>query len=161
MSSVTITFQKDGRSINIQGNQSDMLAEISLKYGQKVGINDFSKFNFLHNSKSLNPSTFKSLAELGIYNGAVINVVSAQVKYINVCFAIIGKKITIQGESNMKFSELASKFCVKAGITQADQPKFIFNSMQLSAEEPKTLELLGLHDNSKIEVVLLKDVIGA
>ena len=161
MSFLTLSFKKDGRSINIQALQTEMLAEVSLKYCQKVGINDISKYTYMLNSKPLSPSTYKSLAELGIYNGAVINVVSAQVKYINVCFAIIGKKITIQGESNMKFSELASKFCVKAGITQADQPKFIFNSMQLSAEEPKTLELLGLHDNSKIEVVLLKDVIGA
>ena len=162
MSFLTLSFKKDGRSINIQALQTEMLAEVSLKYCQKVGINDISKYTYMINSKPLNPSTYKSLAELGIYNDTVINVVSSQQQqFINICFAIIGRTINIQGELNMKFSDLAKKVCIKGGITPDDQPKFIFNSMQLGLDEPRTLVRLGLKNNSRIEVVLLKDVIGA
>ena len=161
MSNLTITFINGGVSINIQANQSDMLAEIVLKYIQKVGIKDIKDYTFLYNSNPINPNTFKSLGELRINNGAKIFVIGVQQKFINICFAIIGRTINIQAERNMKFSDLATKFCTKAGVTAADQPKFLFNSMQMGIDDQRTLEQLSIRDNTRIEVVLLKDVIGA
>ena len=90
-----------------------------------------------------------------------MNQMNNQQKYLNIYFSCIGRTIIIQGESNMKFSDLASRFCTKSGFSAADQPKFILNSQQLGLDEPRTLAELNLRDNARIEVVLLKDVIAA
>ena len=101
---------------------------------------------------------------MGINNGAIIRVVKGnvgQIKYMNICFSIIGRNVIVQGQSNMKFSELVAKFSIKADIKPEDKATFILNSEQVNGEDPRTLSDLNLHDQSRIEVVLIKDVIGA
>ena len=164
MSFITLTFIKDGLNMNIQATSEMMFAEVIFKYVGKVGINNASDFTFLFNSNSINPNTFKSLKELGINNGAIIKVVKGsggQIKFMNICFSIIGRNVIVQGQSNMKFSELVGKFSIKADIKPEDKPTFILNSQQMNGDDSRTLAELNLHDQSRIEVVLIKDVIGA
>ena len=164
MSFITITFIKDGSNMNIQARSDMMFVEVIYKYIGKVGISNTNEFSFLFNSNPINPSTFKSLNDLGINNGAIIRVVKGnvgQIKYMNICFSIIGRNVIVQGQSNMKFSELVAKFSIKADIKPEDKATFILNSQQVNGEDPRTLSDLNLHDQSRIEVVLIKDVIGA
>ena len=154
----------NGSNMNIQATSDQMFAEVIFKYIGKVGISNIKEFSFLFNSNPINPSTFKSLNDLGINNGAIIRVVkgdAGQIKYMNICFSIIGRNVIVQGQSNMKFSELVAKFSIKADIKPEDKATFILNSQQVNGEDSRTLSDLNLHDQSRIEVVLIKDVIGA
>ena len=113
--------------MNIQATSDQMFAEVIFKYIGKVGISNIKEFSFLFNSNPINPSTFKSLNDLGINNGAIIRVVkgdAGQIKYMNICFSIIGRNVIVQGQSNMKFSELVAKFSIKADIKPEDE--FLF-----------------------------------
>ena len=164
MSFITITFIKDGSNMSIQATSEMMFAEVIYKYIGKVGINNINEFSFLFNSNPINPNSYKSLSQLGINNGATIRVVKGsegQIKFMNICFSIIGRNVIVQGQSNMKFSELVSKFSIKADIKPEDKATFILNSQQVNGEDSRTLSELNLHDQSRIEVVLIKDVIGA
>ena len=164
MSFVTVTFIKDGSNINMQAKSDTMFAELIYKYLGKVEINNIDDISFLYNSNPINPQNFKSLNELGINNGAIIRVVKGkvdQIKFMNICFSIIGRNVIVQGQSNMKFSELAAKFSVKADVKPEDKATFILNSQQVNGNDSRTLSELNLHDQSRIEVVLIKDVIGA
>ena len=82
-------------------------------------------------------------------------------KCYNICFSIIGRNVMVQGQSNMKFSELTAKFCIKADIKPEDKATYILNSQQMDGNDSRTLKELNFHDQSRIEVVLIKDVIGA
>ena len=164
MSSITIIFIKDGSNINMQTTTNTMFAELIFKYLGKVGINNANDFSFLFNSNPINPNSYKSLNELGINDGAIIKVVKgsvAPIKFWNICFSIIGRNIIVQGQSNMKFSELVKKFVIKADVKPEDKATFILNSQQVDGNNSSTLQELNLHDQSRIEVVLIKDVIGA
>ena len=131
-----------------------------MKYLNKAGINNIQDYSFVFNSKTLNPNNYKSLKDLTLYDGAIIRVVSG-VKFLNIFFNLNGRTISVQGQSNMKFSELAAKFSNKAGIDAGQLPTFIFSSRQISLNEPQTLAQLNMQDQSKIEVVLTSLVIGA
>ncbi len=61
----------------------------------------------------------------------------------------------------MMFAELAMKYFGKAGISNEDQPKFIFNSQELKTDSCKTLADLKIRDGARIEVVIGKNIIGA
>lgn len=160
MSNINICFIKDGASIKMQVKSDMMFAELVFKYINKLGINNIQDYSFIHNSKPLNPNSYKSLQDLYLNDGAQIRVVSGA-KFLNIFFNLNGRTISVQGQSNMKFSELAAKFYNKAGIEQGQQPTFIFSSKQISPNETKTLSELNIQDQSKIEVVLTSLVIGA
>ena len=161
---MNVTFEKNGQRINIQTTDNVMFAEIAMKYCTKIGI-DAGQLEFFLNSKKLSLNSPKLLNELNINNGTVIKVVGKgnqnEVKYINVVFAVIGRSIILQGQTNQKFSDLAKKFCTKAGLNNYDQPLFILNSQLISPDDSRTLGELNLRDQARIEVTLLKDVIGA
>ena len=80
---------------------------------------------------------------------------------INVTFIQAGQPINMQVVDNMMFAEVAMKYFNKMGITQTDQPKFLFNSKELKTDSYKSLAELGIRNMSRIEVVIGKDVIGA
>ena len=82
-------------------------------------------------------------------------------KYLNIIFTLNGKPVNVQGEKDMKFSQVAQRLMTKAGITEEQLPIFISNSTRIEHNEPKTLSQLNIKDQAKIEVVLQKDVIGA
>ena len=150
--------------MNMQVTSNMMFAEVIFKYLGKVGINNAQDYSFIFNSNTIKADTYKSLNELGINNGAIIKVVrggTQMIKYMNICFSIIGRNIIVQGQSNMKFSEIAAKFCIKADVKPEDKATFILNSQQVNGDDSRTLAELNLHDQSRIEVVLIKDVIGA
>ena len=161
---MNVTFEKNGQRINIQTTDNVMFAEIAMKYCTKIGI-DAGQLEFFLNSKKLSLNSPKLLNELNINNGTVIKVVGNgnknEVKYINVVFAVIGRSIILQGQTNQKFSDLAKKFCVKADVKDTDQPIFILNSQKIGPNDSRTLGELNLRDQSRIEVTLSKDVIGA
>ena len=185
---MNIQFYKDGFPLTMQVQQDDLLFEVASKYSVKIGLNGvIDNLNFYFNNQPLYPNSGKSLSEYQIYNGAVINVFEKgkqpfmpnipnpnppNVQFpcsnpgtgpmqMNILFAIIGRNVLVQGTPDMKFCELATRFCTKANISPNDQPGFILNSVQLTQDDQRTLRELKLRDQSRIEVVLKKDVIGA
>ena len=72
-----------------------------------------------------------------------------------------GQIVTVQTRSDVMFSEVAFKFCNKAGILGNDKVKFIYNNEELKIESPKSLAELKLRDNAKVEVVMTSTVVGA
>ena len=114
--------------------------------------------NMGNNPNMGNPSNMGNNPNMG--NPANIgNVVNDN--NINILFTLSGKFVTVQGELNMKFSEAIKKFFTKSGVTPEQQPIFILNSIRYFPDEEHTLSELNLHNQSKIEVVLQKDVVGA
>ena len=161
---MNVTFEKNGQRINIQTTDDEIFPAIALKYCSKIGI-DSSQLEFFLNSKKLGLNSPKTLKELNINNGTVIRVVGKgnqnEIKYINVVFAVIGRSVMVQGQTNMKFSDLVKKFCTKADVKDTDQPIYILNSQKISPDDSRTLGELNLRDHARIEVTLSKDVIGA
>ena len=72
-----------------------------------------------------------------------------------------GQIVTVQTRSDVMFSEVAFKFCNKAGRLGNDKVKFIYNNEELKIESPKSLAELKLRDNAKVEVVMTSTVVGA
>ena len=161
---MNVTFDKNGQRINIQTTDDEIFPAIALKYCTKIGI-DAGLLEFFLNSKKLGLNSPKTLKELNINNGTVIRVVGKgnqnEIKYINVVFAVIGRSVMVQGQTNMKFSDLVKKFCTKADVKDTDQPIYILNSQKISPDDSRTLGELNLRDHARIEVTLSKDVIGA
>ena len=79
----------------------------------------------------------------------------------NILFTLNGKNITIQGNPNMKFSEVVVKFSTKALVTPDKLPTFFLNSEKVSPDDQRTLSELKLRNYSRIDVVLQKEIIGA
>ena len=81
--------------------------------------------------------------------------------FVNIMFIIAERNIMIQGSSNTKFCELVDKLRTKANLHYTDKPIFIFNSIQIMADDQRTISELKLRDQSRIEVILHNDVLGA
>ena len=179
---MNIQFNKDGFIFLMSVQKDDLFFEVASKYSVKIGLNgEIDKLTFYFNDQLILPDSGKSLSEYQIYNGAIINVfekgkqpfipknefmprifnVYPSDNLMNILFAIIGRNVLVQGTPDMKFCELARKFCTKANISPNDQPAFILRSVQLNLEEQRTLSDLKLRDQSRIEVVLKRDVISA
>lgn len=175
---MNLQFIKDGFPITMQVKTDELFPEVVNRYLQKVGINDPNSVSFFFNTTKLKYNSFKDLNELGLYNNAVINVISGNAgnsgntgnignnfnsgtEYLNICFTILGRNVIVQGQSNMKFSDLVAKFLNKAVIKEADKPKFILNGLQVPPDSTQTLKQLNLHNMSKIDVFMEKDIIGA
>ena len=67
----------------------------------------------------------------------------------------------IQSDSKIKFSELVNRFYSKAQIKEEKKPIFIFGTKIISEDSSSTLEQLGIHDQSKIDVLLIGTLEGA
>ena len=164
---MNIKFNKEGNTITIQAQPEDLFAEVCFKYMQKLGINNVNNLSFFYNITNIPYDSFKSLSELGIPNGGVIKVQSGnnsgtnKIEYLNVFFIINGRSIMVQGQSDMKFSDLATKFITKAALKPEDQPKFIFNSVQIPPNSTQTLKQLSINNSTKIDVFMEQTVIGA
>jgi hypothetical protein len=81
-------------------------------------------------------------------------------EYLNIVFTLAGKFILIQATRNSKFSELTEKLSNKLDVKDK-APTFLLNSRRIEMNDPRTVGQLNLQNNSKIEVVLTADVIGA
>ena len=185
---INVQFYKDGQPLIMQVNQDDIFPEIVLRYIQKLGLNDPSNLKFYFKSKQLSLNDPKTLVEHQIYNNAVIQVTSGALPQMNnfgnqsqqglgggfnagnmgsgqmnmnIIFVINGRKIMVQGQPSTKFCELAQRFTTKADLKTTDVPKYILNSMQVPPNDQRTLSQLKLRDQSRIEVFLEQEVIGA
>ena len=183
---MNIQFYKDGQPLVMQVSQEDYFAEVVLKYIQKLGLNDVGNLKFFYNSKQLGLNDAKTLGEHQIYNNAIIQVTTGVPQQMNnnfgaqnqqgfggfnpgnmgsgqmnIIFVISGRKIMVQGQPTTKFCELAQKFSTKADLKTTDIPKYILNSMQVPPNDQRTLTQLKLRDQSRIEVFLEQEVIGA
>ena len=159
---LNIIFMKEGSSVNIQSSSNEMLAELIQKYCINAGFNgnDYNNYNFYYGSKKLFPTEYKSLQELNMSNGSLIKVVSNT--FLNVFFIYNGKGIMVQGQSNMKFSELVTNFTDKLGVDWSqEEPTYLFNSRRMYPTEQKTLKELNILDHARIDVVLMKYIEGA
>ena len=76
---MNVIFNKDNFSLTIQANADDLFADVCYKYTQKIGVNDGSNLSFFYNSTKIPFDSFKSLYELNIPNGGIINVLSGNV----------------------------------------------------------------------------------
>ena len=76
---MNVIFNKDNFSLTIQAQADDMFSEVCFKYMQKIGINDGSNLSFFYNTIKIPYDSFKSLSELNIPNGGIINVLSGNV----------------------------------------------------------------------------------
>ncbi len=72
-----------------------------------------------------------------------------------------GQNVTVQAKSDEFFAQVAFKFIQKAGITDQNSVKYLYNNQELKINSPKTLAELNLRDRSKIDVVMTNTVIGA
>ena len=76
MSFINIVFIQDGETLNMQAKSDMMLAELVFKFCLKFNINlEREKPIFVYNSIDLVPDSYKTLDELGIYNGSRIEVI--------------------------------------------------------------------------------------
>ena len=79
----------------------------------------------------------------------------------NIFFVKNGQNITVQATSDEFFAQVALKFIQKAGITEQESVKFLYNNEELKINSPKTLAELKFRDRTKIDVVMTNTVIGA
>ena len=82
--------------------------------------------------------------------------------FINVYFKRGNEQtILMQAKSDMLFAELALKYFQKTGMSQNDEPQFLFNSSSIPCTSCKSLDELKIRDGAKIDVVIGKTIIGA
>ena len=188
---MNIKFIKEGYPITIQAQADDMFSEVCFKYTQKIGINDASNLSFFYNTTKIPFDSFKSLSELNIQNGGIINVLSGNVsnfgnfgnnfgnfgnygnqpfngnagnnaiEYLNISFIVSNRIVNVQGQSDMQFCDLVKKFINKAALDPQDQPKYVLNAVQIPSNSTQTLKELNIKNISKITVFLEKQIIGA
>ncbi len=76
MSFINILLIKDGELLNMQAKTDMIFAELVFKFCLKFNINqEREKPIFIYNSDDIEPDTYKTLDELGIYNGSRIEVI--------------------------------------------------------------------------------------
>ena len=73
---MNVIFNKDGFPLTIQANPDDLFADVCYKYTQKIDVKDGSTLSFFYNTIKIPYDSFKSLYELNIPNGGIINVLS-------------------------------------------------------------------------------------
>ena len=163
---LNIIVFKNGAPLTLQATPDMTLSQLILKYCQKATIKA-TDFNFTFDSKPLDPNSFKTLQELGMKDGSRINVVASTNpgqsfgQQLNILFIYEGRTITIQATPNTKFSELAVKFNAKAALKNDEKASFLFSSRAIPAEETKTIRELGFNNQTKIDVVIISNVVGA
>ena len=82
--------------------------------------------------------------------------------FLNILFKKSGQQnIFVQAKSDEMFIETATKFINKAGITDQESVKYLFNNEELKLTSVKTLAELGLENGSQIDVVMTSTFFGA
>ena len=178
---MNVQFMKDGQPFFFQVKPNDMFAEIALQFLTNLNIQD-PNIKFYYNGKKISLEDGKSFSENQINNGAIIEVTSGnpqiagnfppqnpipqvpqypQNNQLNINFIISGRRIVVQGQPTSKFCELVQKFKTKAALEPNSIPKFIYNSMQIVPTDVRTLSQIKLRDQSRIEVFIEQEVIGA
>ena len=72
----------------------------------------------------------------------------------------LGQRLTLKLKKNMKFSEVASMYCNKMNLDEEeDELRFIYNAKAIDFS--KTLDELGIKDNSRIYVIGPSNIEGA
>ena len=59
------------------------------------------------------------------------------------------------------FAEIVLKYFQKTGMSDKDQPQFLFNSQSIPFDSCRTFDELKIRDGAKIDVVIGKTIIGA
>ena len=68
------------------------------------------------------------------------------------------QSIFVQATGDMMFAELALKYFQKTGVSNEDQPQFIFNSQSIPTDSCRTLTELNIRDGAKIEDYIIKEI---
>ena len=183
---INVQFNKDGQSFFFQINPNAMFAEIALQFLTNFNIQD-PNYKFYFNGKKISLEDGKTVAENQINNGAIIEVTTGNPQItgnsppqnqnqkvftgpqnppnnqVNINFILSGgsRRIIVQGQLTSKFSEIVQSFKTKAALEPNAIPKFIYNSMQIVPNDERTLNELKLRDQSRIEVFIEGEVIGA
>jgi len=162
---LNITFTYKGSPIQIQSTSNVRFCDLyTNKFIVKAG-NPQTPPSFYINNEKIDSTETKTLRELNICNQAIIQA-SDEGKdnnsggFINIIFNCPRKKFTIQSTQDTKMCDLSASFCNKAGFVGQDLT-YIVNSRKIDSTEKKTLRELGIVNQSKIEVVLTAEVIGA
>ena len=82
--------------------------------------------------------------------------------FINVYFRKGNEQtILMQAKSDMMFAELILKYFQKTGMSEKEEPQFLYNSSSIPYDSCKTLDEIKIRDGAKIDVVLGKYIVGA
>ena len=72
MANINVCFIWKGEKVAISSNEDDMLAELVLKYINKVEIKDINEIKLIYNGCKINPFSLKTLKESKLYNNSII-----------------------------------------------------------------------------------------
>ena len=162
---ININFNYSGSSIPIQAKKNEPFSNISQKFCMKAGIRNNEFPTYFLGSRKINSNDNQTLSELHIHNNSEISVLissDGKEEFMNIIFNYEDKKMIVQGTKNTKFSELSSKFCLKAGIREdTHTPTYIFHSKLIEFNDNRTLDQLGFYNNLRIDVILTTEIIGA
>ena len=164
MSTINVLFVGDNEIfINLQLTTDTKFSEAVKKYQIKAGMNLTEKKLFF-NSKEISKDCDETLAELGIENMSKIEVKSLNVSncsdVIHVFFRCQGEQKIFQLRKNMKFSEVTSIIADDMDYDEYNgKLKYIFNSQNIDFK--KTLDEIGIKNNSRIDVIIPFNLSGA
>ena len=162
MNMIQIIFNNSGDKTYLQANINTPFSDLSKRFCSKAGIINKYPTYFIGSRKIL-ANDNQTLSELHLHDNSEISVLLSSEEsqeYLNLRFCHMDKTIFVQGTKNTKFCDLSKKFCLKAGI-QNKEPTYIINSRKTDSDENKTLEELGIRNNTRIEVFFGYEVIGA
>ena len=190
ISGFTITFTMNGSftGANMFVTGEMMFADVVSNLYKNFPLMQQYQPKFYLNFQEIKADSCKKLSELGMTNYSNVEIKTAMnnqmqqgtgmqpgtgnqtgmgapgnnggEEYLNIIFSIGGKIVNIQGTRKTKFSELYQKFCTKADVKDKI-PTFLLNSRRIEPNDTRTIGELNLQNNSRIDVVLTADVIGA
>ena len=190
ISGFTITFTMNGSftGANMFVTGEMMFADVVSNLYKNFPLMQQYQPKFYLNFQEIKADSCKKLSELGMTNYSNVEIKTAMnnqmqqgtgmqpgtgnqtgmgapgnnggEEYLNIVFTLAGKFILIQATRNSKFSELTEKLSNKLDVKDK-APTFLLNSRRIEMNDPQTVGQLNLQNNSKIEVVLTADVIGA
>ena len=132
----------------------------NLNNNSNSNMNPFMNFGFMNMGQIMNNYGNMCMNPIGLnYQKTNYTNFDGKCDYLNIIFYVQGRTINVQGCANDKFCDIASKFSIKAGISEI--PYFILNSRLVHNTETKTLKELGLHNQSCLETIFYSQVIGA
>ena len=190
ISGFTITFTMNGSftGANMFVTGEMMFADVVSNLYKNFPLMQQYQPKFYLNFQEIKADSCKKLSELGMTNYSNVEIKTAMnnqmqqgtgmqpgtgnqtgmgapgnnggEEYLNIVFTLAGKFILIQATRNSKFSELTEKLSNKLDVKDK-APTFLLNSRRIEMNDPRTVGQLNLQNNSKIEVVLTSEVIGA
>ena len=174
-----IIFSLNGNFIGNMFVTGDMMfaAVVNNLYQYHPYISQYQP-TFYFNSNPLKPDSCKKLKDLGMQNMSTVEIKTIQPamgvspnmpinkpgnenQFLNIYFNAEGRAVLVLGTKNDKFSDISKKFCTKFDDDKNRIPSYLLNNSMIDANDNRTLNELGIHDNQKIEVVFTQNVIGA